>query len=220
MVDQRIKSFWQVAGTFPANKEDVYPQHTIAQEFNKYRGIRVLEYGCGGGSDTLSYLRRGNFVYATDVVPQNIEVAKARVHNAMAAVQSSFLLLDRNDQIPLPDGFIDVASSHGVIHHIATPEPVLTEIVRVLKPGGMLYVMLYTEHLYKRFQPEITKLVREEGITALEAFGWCTDGEGCPYADSYTEAGGTALLSKVGLTVTSTYMYNNDDFRTFRAVKP
>lgn len=216
---ERTRDFWQVASTFPANKEEIYPEHAMAQEFSRHRGQRVLEYGCGGGSDALSYLRRGNYVYLTDVVQRNLEVARERIASAHLQTSAQFFFLEKNDQIPLPANFVDVASSHGVIHHIADPTPVVAALAAIIRPKGALYMMLYTEHLWARFQDTINDLTSKHGITPEEAFGWCTDGEGCPYARAYTEEQGIEMLRAAGMTVTSTMLYANDDFRTFRAIK-
>jgi SAM-dependent methyltransferase len=48
-------------------------------------------------------------------------------------------------QMPFPDEFFDVVYSRAVLHHVHEPKAVLTEVARVLKPGGIAYVSL---HLY------------------------------------------------------------------------
>lgn len=214
---QPERSFWKVAAGFPADKEAVYPEHAIAQEFDRWRGKAVLEYGCGGGSDAMSYARRGCRVWAVDIVPENIKATQERA--ASAGLNVPAILLDRSDQIPIAEGSFDVASSHGVIHHIREPLPVLREIRRVLAPSGHLYVMLYTEHLYNALKADTERVAREQSIPLEEAFGWHTDGRGCPWADYYTEDEGEELLDDGGFQVLSTFLYNNDHFRCYRAIR-
>lgn len=218
--------FWKIASDFPANKELVYPDHARAQEFDKHRGKTVLEYGCGGGSDTMSYLRRGNTVYYCDIVPRNIEVTRQRI---MEMPRCEFdwtahptLLPESHLVLPVQDKICDVVSSHGVIHHIPEPAPILKEFFRVLRPGGLLYIMLYTEHLWKRFEDEVRSLKGRKGISESEAFGWCTDGEGCPYARAYTRNEGEQLLAGIGFAPLDVVEFNEEPplFRTFRAMRP
>jgi SAM-dependent methyltransferase len=44
------------------------------------------------------------------------------------------------DRLPLPDGTVDIAIGLAIIEHIANPETFLSEIHRVLKPGGLIYL--------------------------------------------------------------------------------
>src|ERR1700678_3943946 len=48
-------------------------------EFEKWRGKRVLEIGCGIGTDTINFARHGAQVTAVDLSSQSIEVARKRV---------------------------------------------------------------------------------------------------------------------------------------------
>lgn len=214
---ERVRDCWSRAASFPADKENVYPQHAEAQEFEKNRGARVLEYGCGGGSDALSYLRRSCDVTFVDIVPGNVSAAKERIAAAGYASTSRGLVIDESDRIPLPSGLFDVASAHGVLHHIPDPLPVLRELRRLLKPRGKLYVMLYTEQLFEVHRAEVDRLVAEKGISQAEAFGWRTDDTGTPYAVHYTEQSGTLLLEAAGFRVHDSVLFNADQFRTFRA---
>ena len=79
--------------------------------------------------------------------------------------------------------------------------------------------MLYTEYMYAYFKDTIDQLVNTRGITKEEAFCWCSDGEGTPYAIPYTEESGTAMLESAGLKVLQAPLWLNDHFRTFKAIK-
>jgi SAM-dependent methyltransferase len=160
-------------------------------------------------------------VHYLDIVPGNVEVTGSRVYAGGFRSRAWGITLDQSAPLPVLAADFDVASSHGVLHHIHDPMPVLKEFRRVLKSGGLLYVMLYTEYLEHRCGPKIGALVRERGVSPEEAFAWCTDDVGAPYARSYTEAEGVRLLATAGFAeIVVTAVYNNDDFRTFRAVAP
>lgn len=217
----RVRHAWTRASDFSADKESVYPEHAKAQEFDLVRGKRVLEYGCGGGSDAMSYLRRGCEVTYVDIVPSNVEAAGARIAAAGLTEHAQGLVIEESDRIPVDSGTFDVVSAHGVLHHIEHPLLVLKEFFRVLKPRGVLYVMLYTESLWERGRPTIDALTRSGKMGELEAFGCFTDGDGTPYARHYTEADGKALLAEAGFKVRDEVVeYNKGDFRTFVAVAP
>lgn len=221
---EKTRDVWKRAADFPPNKEFVYPEHAKVQEFVMNSQKRVLEYGCGGGADTLSYLRRLCHVWYVDVVPENIQRTTERAIQAGKKDHAFGLLLQDSAPIPLGGNYFDVVNCHGVLHHIADPEMVtrvLAEFFRVLKSGGALYLMLYSEIMYAHFRPTIHALLAQKRCTTdEEAFGWCSDGEGVPYARYYTEPEGTFLLKAAGFTSISSVLYNQKFFRTFKAVKP
>lgn len=246
MIDPKVTEFWQIAQTFPPNKEEVYPEHAMAQQFDTehVRGKTVLEYGCGGGSDTISYLKRGCRVLFADVVHSNVIATSERVRafgneqRAQAPATSrdvdaglidlrakrSFLQAS-DDLGRITDETFDVVSAHGVLHHIedlSLLDRVLIEFRRVLKPTGRLYVMLYTRVLYDRYAEQVQELrAKDPSIHSWqEALGHFTDGPGCPWATYYDVEEGYELFRRNGFEVSSTFVYNNGDFRTFRCVKP
>lgn len=206
---------WQCAQKFPQSKESVYPEHTEAQEFDRWCDADVLEYGCGGGSDAISYLRRGNRVRFVDVVASNVECSRRRVEAAgLNAKAEGIALASSDDFSAFADAMFDVVSSHGVLHHISEPLPVLRQMRRVIRPDGSLYVMLYTEHLHERCLTGIRGLVAN-GMTETEAFCCMTDGGAC-YARPYTESEARELLAAAGFEITSFLEWNARDFRTYK----
>ena len=222
----RVRAHWHRAASYPASKETVYSGHAEAQEFEASAGKRVLEYGCGGGSDAMSFLRRGATVVYADVTHGNVDAASRRMVEAGlagkdasvdAAAKAIPLKLRVSAEIPYPDGTFDLVSAHGVLHHIVDPVSVLKEFHRVLKPNGLLFVMLYTEHLERRFERQIADLMLAQRIGRAEAFGWLTDEKGCPYARSYTTQQGKELLEAGGFRLLKTTDYNRADFRCFKS---
>lgn len=217
--EEQTREAWVRAGGFPTNKEEVYPDHKIVQEFDLIHGKTVLEYGCGAGSDAISYLKRGNQVVAVDIVASNIERTKANIALHNLSRSASVIKLDVSHPIPFGNELFDIVSSHGVIHHIKEGPQVVQEFYRVLKHGGFCYLMLYTEYMHEYFQETINKLVETRGISEEEAFCWCSDGEGAPYAIPYTEEQGNAMLEEAGFKVVTSTLWLNDHFRTFKGVK-
>ena len=215
------KKAWECASEFSPSKEDVYPAHKIVQEFDSIHDLNVYEYGCGGGSDVMSYLRRGNTVTATDIVPKNLETTKKRIISEKLSLdKANLVLLENSYPLPFPDNNFDIISSHGVLHHIKEVDPVIKELYRVCKPGGFIYVMLYTDSLWNHHLPRVEHYVKTRGIDIYEAFCWCTDGEGTPYARCYTTEEACKFLTDVGFTVVDyNHWLEEDFFITVKGVK-
>ncbi len=97
------------------------------------RGKRVLDLGAGECLLSLALSRCGAAsVWATDAVPKQIWAAAER-HGGQAGLR--FLIADAGD-LPFADGAFDLVVANLVLHHIEPLGPLLTEIHRVLHPGG------------------------------------------------------------------------------------
>lgn len=227
---EQTRRAWTRAQGFPVDKESVYPGHDEAHGFNVEAGKTVLEYGCGGGSDTMSLMRRKCAVTYVDVVHSNVTTTSERIAEIewpTDTPNATGIGLNSSDRIPVPDASFDAVTSHGVIHHIEDPLVVLREFHRILRPGGRIYIMLYTEHLRMRADPTITKLAKERGLSAEEGFCWYCDGPGTPYATWYSAETGKKLLESAGFEFRRAVEYNpcstnhgKPDFRTFQGIKP
>lgn len=114
--------------------------HSIAQ-FTRYRGKRVLEVGVGAGTDHLQWARAGAECHGVDLTEAAIRITRARLAEYGLASQLQRL---NAEQLPYPDASFDLVYSWGVIHHAESPERVIAEIRRVLKPGGQFIGMLYS----------------------------------------------------------------------------
>src|SRR5215469_7622879 len=104
-------------------------------------GETVLDLGSGGGIDVLLSARRvgpGGRAYGLDAAPEMIELARANA--AAAGAGNAEFLQGGIEDIPLPDGQVDVVISNCVINLSADKPRVLTEAFRVLRPGGRLGV--------------------------------------------------------------------------------
>jgi arsenite methyltransferase len=104
-------------------------------------GQTVLDLGSGGGLDVLLSARRvapGGAAYGLDASPDMLALARANA--AKAGVSNATFLHGHIEDIPLPDGHVDVVISNCVIN-LSTDKPrVLAEAFRVLRPGGRLGV--------------------------------------------------------------------------------
>jgi arsenite methyltransferase len=102
-------------------------------------GETVLDLGSGGGIDVILSAKRvgtTGVAYGLDMTDEMLALARRNAHEA--GVHNVHFLKGVIEQIPLPADSVDVVISNCVIN-LSTDKPaVLTEIARVLKPGGRI----------------------------------------------------------------------------------
>ncbi|MFC1705692.1 class I SAM-dependent methyltransferase [Planctomycetota bacterium] len=103
-------------------------------------GGRLLEIGCGMGTDLLQLGRMGLDVTGVDLTESGIELAKRRF--GLYGLKADLRVADAED-LPFPDGAFDAVYSFGVLHHTPDTKRSIREVHRVLKPQGRAFVMLY-----------------------------------------------------------------------------
>jgi len=104
-------------------------------------GETVLDLGSGGGIDVLLSARRvgpTGFAYGLDMTDEMLALAEK--NKAEAGLANVAFLKGQIEEIPLPDGAVDVVISNCVINLAADKGRVLGEAFRVLKPGGRFAV--------------------------------------------------------------------------------
>jgi SAM-dependent methyltransferase len=103
--------------------------------FDAASGSRVLDYGCGTGSNTVELARRGAEVVGIDISPGALEVARAKA-DAAGLSDRIVLRVMNAEKLELPDNTFDLVCGTGILHHLDL-DACFREIHRVLKPGGM-----------------------------------------------------------------------------------
>src|SRR5437762_13929233 len=109
-------------------------------EFEKFRGARLLEVGCGMGTDLLQFARNGARCVGIDLTPRSVEITRHRFN--LYGAEGDFMISD-GEHLPFRDGSFDVVYSNGVLHHTPDTAGAICEVHRVLRPGGLARVMLY-----------------------------------------------------------------------------
>lgn len=109
-------------------------------------GNKLLEIGCGLGVDLCDFARRGLDVTGIDIAPQAVEMS--RRHLAVHGLKGS-VCVENCEKLSIENDAFDIVYSSGVIQHTPDIEAAVGEIMRVLRPGGTLIVVLY--HKYSWF---------------------------------------------------------------------
>lgn len=111
-----------------------------AAGFDRFAGRRLLEIGCGMGTDLARFARGGADVHAIDLTPRHLAIARQRLLNDRRIVK---VVRSDAETLPFADATFDVVYSFGVIHHTPGIRQAVAEIHRVIKPGGRAIVAVY-----------------------------------------------------------------------------
>jgi ubiquinone/menaquinone biosynthesis C-methylase UbiE len=159
---ERVREFWQEhpCGTKFTDVETGSPEFFERIEQHRYEkewhiptaakfaatgGLKVLEIGCGIGTDGAQFARAGADYTGIDLTEAAINLARTRF--AVSGLKGEFRVSDA-EQLDFGDDTFDVVYSHGVLHHTPDIEAAVSEIHRVLKPGGRAMIMLYHRDSY------------------------------------------------------------------------
>jgi len=103
----------------------------------KDKVFNVLDVGCGAGSQCGIWAEGGHHVVGLDVNAPLIEIAQARAKEQGLKIDFH---VGSATQLPLENNSIDICLMPELLEHVADWEKCLLEAVRVLKPGGVLYL--------------------------------------------------------------------------------
>lgn len=130
------------------------------------RGARVVELGCGKAAFARTLLQRG---IASSVDAFEVDAAQHAANLASPPVAGLRFVMAGAEAIPLADDSCDVAVMLKSLHHVPMHllDGALSEIARVLVPGGWLYV---SEPVYAGDFNDIVKLFHDEGEVRAAAY--------------------------------------------------
>jgi len=193
-------------------------------DFPRWNGKRVLEIGCGIGTDTINFARAGARVTAVDLSGTSIELARRRAEVFGLSDRIDFRVADaeRLSEVVPPEPY-DLVYSFGVIHHTPHPENVVDQVRRhFVRADSEFKVMVYNRNSWKVLWILLTdgkgafwkldKLVARNSEAQI----------GCPVTFTYTPAGARALLH--GFRIESMFIdhifpYKIPEYIQYRYVK-
>lgn len=165
--------------------------------------LKILDFGCGPGHDLVGFgvMSKPRRLVGIDVSASSLAEAKDRL--ALHDIPAELLRMDvEQKELPFEDGAFDIVHSSGVLHHMAKPDAALSELRRILKPGGRAQFMVYNRdsiwfHLYVPFVLQIEQ-GQFAGLSPEDAFQRSTDGPGCPISRAYSRESFQALVEPLG----------------------
>jgi arsenite methyltransferase len=169
-------------------------------------GETVLDLGSGGGIDVLLSARRvgpQGKAYGLDMTDEML--ALARENQRKSGIQNAEFLKGEIENMPLPDGAVDVIVSNCVVNLSADKDRVFQEAFRVLRPGGRLAISDVV------FRGEVPAEVRRN----VELWVGCVAG-------ALQESEYRAKLSAAGfesIEIEPTRVYQIEDARQFLTAK-
>ncbi len=110
-------------------------------DFSAYQGQRLLEVGCGIGTDLVRFATGGARVTGVDLAQTAIDLAHQNF--ALHGVTADELRVANGEALPHADATFDVVYGHGVVQYTADAAQLIRECHRVLKPGGTGIFMVY-----------------------------------------------------------------------------
>ena len=216
---QQVAEYWTrhnvtLHRTFQSREESIeyfwwrchqYPGYLTLMPVQGFDGKDILDFGCGPGHDLIGFAEfsKPNRLVGADVSPSSLLQAKNRCE--LHGKQVELAPLDpQGGLLPFSSGSFDYIHASGVLHHVPDLTQTLSELRRVLRPGGRLRAMVYNRdsvwlHLYVAFVLRIQLQRFAAGTSLDDAFRASTDGPECPVARCFRPAEFIAEVESSGL---------------------
>jgi SAM-dependent methyltransferase len=167
----------------------VQPHIRDLASFPSWAGRKVLEIGCGVGTDAVEFVQHGAVYTGVDLSPESLKIAKSRFH--VLGLEGGFFLGDAESlRTFLPESKYDLVYAFGSLHHTPSPAKALREAWHYMREGGELRMMVYAQHSWK-------SAMIDAGLDQFEAQ------DNCPLAYRYTPEQVERLLWEAGFGLRS-----------------
>jgi 2-polyprenyl-3-methyl-5-hydroxy-6-metoxy-1,4-benzoquinol methylase len=144
----------------------------LRRHVHKSADARVLDFGCGSGLTVQTLTDAGYIASGVDFSREAIEFGTSKGIAGLQVVS--------DEKLPFPDASFDAVVCMDVLEHLADEQPALSEMRRVLKPEGVLLIMVpaymflwgtqdEVAHHYRRYTlGSLTQVVRAGALMTLE----------------------------------------------------
>jgi 2-polyprenyl-3-methyl-5-hydroxy-6-metoxy-1,4-benzoquinol methylase len=162
-------------------------------EFEKWKGKKVLEIGCGIGTDSINFARAGADLTCVELSEKSLDIAKKRFKEF--GLEANFYCGNAEEIskfVPIEE--YDLIYSFGVIHHTPNPSNVLNEIKKYTKKDTTIKIMMYSKYSWKTFSFFI-KNGYKFGFSLDKTIQYFAEAQlNCPVAYTYTNSSIKELL--------------------------
>jgi ubiquinone/menaquinone biosynthesis C-methylase UbiE len=207
-----------------ARKYRVEPHIPSFADFSRWGGKRVLEVGCGIGTDTMNFARAGAAVTAVDLSAESLRIARERAKIVGVGERIRFVHANAEELSSVLAGeSYDLVYAFGVVHHTPHPARALAQMRRLAAPGGTLRLMIYHRRSWKVLSIVARhggRIWRTDELVAMHSEAQT----GCPVTYTYTRRQARDLVEASGfrvrrLWVDHIFPYRPTDYVEYRYVK-
>jgi ubiquinone/menaquinone biosynthesis C-methylase UbiE len=208
-----------------ARKYFVEPHIPRFAQFERWQGRKVLEIGCGIGTDTINFARHGAQVTAVELSGDSLEIARRRAEVYGLQDRIRFYCGNAEELTEcVPVEPYDLIYSFGVIHHTPHPERAIEQMRRYAGHNTTLKVMVYNRRSWTVLWIVLAcgkgRLWRLEELVAQHSEAQT----GCPVTYTFTRGQIRDLLRRYGFNVTEMWVdhifaYRIPDYVQYRYVQ-
>jgi ubiquinone/menaquinone biosynthesis C-methylase UbiE len=200
----------------------VEPHIPIFADFPKWEGKKVLEIGCGIGTDTVNFCKNGAILTSVDLSEESLKLAKKRLEVYGYDAEVKFADAEQLSEYVTPETY-DLIYSFGVLHHTPNPEAAFAEVKKFMNKDSEFRLMVYYRGAFKVFQ-----ILEDYDFNYSDAENLIAKHSeaqtGCPVTYSYTPKQITEILDSIGFEVTETYIdhifpYKVEQYKKYEYVK-
>lgn len=204
MPDETIEYYAQLS----ERRYFVQPHIKRFAEFDRWAGKKVLEIGCGLGTDAEEFAKAGAIYTGMDLSPSSVALAMRRFN--LRGLTGSFVVgnAEHLDAYLTPQRY-DLIYSFGVLHHTPQIWLALEQIRQYMHAESELRIMLYAENSWKA-------AMIDAGLDQSEAQA------GCPIAHRYTKDEVYELLEDyevISVEQDHIFPYQIEPYKQFRYVR-
>ena len=183
----------------------VEPHILSFMELDKFKNKKVLEVGCGIGTDSQTFAENECIYKGIDLTDNAINICKKRFD--LLKLKGEFEV--QNIEEYSTNEKFDLIYSFGVLHHTPNIEKAIENCYNMLNDDGVFKLMLYAKNSWKNFKIH-------DGLDQYEAQN------GVPIANVYTKDEVNVLLKKfknINIVQTHIFPYKIPEYKQHKLVK-